>query len=82
MRLAGEVTESVDKITEERLAKFANALKVMTTWVDSKTKRLDEAEHRVSTMEGLVAATVNKLQETEMKLHTLTEKVSESGLLA
>ena len=48
-QLVREVTESIGKLLEEKLATFANALEVVTTWVEDNSKRLDEAEDRVDT---------------------------------
>lgn len=40
VQLLQEVTESISKLLEEKLAKFANALEAMTTRVeDSKSKQ-------------------------------------------
>lgn len=76
-QLLQEVTESIGKLLEEKLAKFVNALEAMTTRVEGNSKRLDEAEGRVSTMEDLLATIKNKLREVEKKLQTLTEKADD-----
>ncbi|KAI3367054.1 hypothetical protein L3Q82_009687, partial [Scortum barcoo] len=76
-QLVQEVTESIGKLLEEKLTKFADALEVITTRVEDNSKRLDEAEGRVSTMEDLLATTENKLREVEKKLQTLTEKADD-----
>ena len=74
-QLVQEVTESIGKLLEEKLAKFTNALEVMTTRVEGNSKRLDKAE--VSTLEDMLATTNNKLWEVEKKLQTLTEKADD-----
>ncbi|KAG7511462.1 hypothetical protein JOB18_000822 [Solea senegalensis] len=71
------VTESIGKLLEEKLAKFANTLQAMTTRVEGNSERLDEAEGRVSTLEDMLATTENKLREVEKKLQTLTEKADD-----
>lgn len=49
----------------------------MTTQVEGNSKRLDEAEGRVSTLEDMLATTKNKLREVDKKIQTLTEKADD-----
>lgn len=76
-QLAQEVTESIGKMLEEKLASFTKALEVLTTRVEGNNKRLDEAEGRVSTLEDMLGTTENKLREVEKKLQILTEKADD-----
>ena len=76
-QLTQEVTESIGKLLEEKLATFTNTLEVLTARVEGNNKRLDEAEGRVSTLEDTLATTKNKLREVEQKLHILTEKADD-----
>lgn len=76
-QLTQEVTESIGKLLEEKLATFTNTLEVLTARVEGNNKRLDEAEGRVSTLEDMLATTENKLREVEQKLHILTEKADD-----
>lgn len=77
VKLTQEVTECVGRILEDKLCKFAGALDAIASRIEDNTKRISEAEHRVSDIEDNATEMGNKLKETEKLVRVLLEKVDD-----
>lgn len=75
--LTTDIRDTVAAVVEEKMAIITNKLDIIQTTLDANTKRLGEAETRISGAEDVIANMEIRMLEAESKLATLTHRMDE-----
>lgn len=75
--LAKEITSKIEAIMEEKMTVFSNKLDAITAKIESESRRLNDAECRISSTEDGLAELEAKLTNAEKKLEAIAERLDD-----